>query len=517
MLERWFRCIGLITTLVPLAAFAHGSRCDEVLSRIGDRLVDARCVESPDLTTANANTTLPNNAFTPPQPVLTPPLPSYTPPLPAFAFTPQTDRTVIASGTPDTSKYRKVPGIQIEARIAGDPTGQARFLLRLPDDWNGRLVVAGASGTRSEFNGDWAWSDYVVQKGYAYASQNKGVLNFYLTTAADPLGCRLNPDSTTYVHFYDVDPGQPFIRWGIFMGEAARIAKKGVHARYGHHPRFTYAVGTSNGGYQVRRAVEAYPDLFDGGIDWEGTFVDDDRPNLLTDLPAAVLNWPAYAASGFDPNSAAAKNIEMAGYPPDLCCTTTATGAKTTLWGLYSASYWELTWCQWQKRLDPTYDTYGQGAANYHYYERAAHTDVSAQLESFETTGRIQRPLITIAGTMDALLPINHHARAYARKVEERLEDAWGWGDDDRHHEDGDHRRPAYRLYEVQNGNHIETYRTNFPTLEFIEPHAQAAFDALVNHVEHGTPLPPSQCIPRGGALSASPSQPGHCARLYEP
>jgi hypothetical protein len=60
---------------------------------------------------------------------------------------------------------------------------KARFLLRLPNDWNGRLVVAGASGTRSEFNGDFAWSDYVVQKGYAYASQNKGTLNFQLTTA----------------------------------------------------------------------------------------------------------------------------------------------------------------------------------------------------------------------------------------------------------------------------------------------------------------------------------------------
>ena len=79
-----------------------------------------------------------------------------------------------------------MPGIQINARIAGDPEGQARFLLRLPDDWNGRLVVAGASGTRSEFNGDWAWSDYVIQKGYAYASQNKGVLNLRIASLASP-------------------------------------------------------------------------------------------------------------------------------------------------------------------------------------------------------------------------------------------------------------------------------------------------------------------------------------------
>jgi hypothetical protein len=63
-----------------------------------------------------------------------------------------------------------VPGIRVQGRFAGDPSNQARFLLRLPHEWNGRLVVAGASGTRSEFNGDLAFSDYVLQKGYAYAS-----------------------------------------------------------------------------------------------------------------------------------------------------------------------------------------------------------------------------------------------------------------------------------------------------------------------------------------------------------
>ena len=38
-------------------------------------------------------------------------------------------------------------------------------------------MVAGASATRSEFNGDLVISDYVLQKGYAYASQNKGTKN----------------------------------------------------------------------------------------------------------------------------------------------------------------------------------------------------------------------------------------------------------------------------------------------------------------------------------------------------
>src|SRR6185436_5505353 len=207
-----------------------------------------------------------------------------------------------------------VPGVQIDARIASDPTGQARFLLRLPNDWNGRLVVAGASGTRSEFNGDFAWSDYVLQQGYAYASQNKGVLNLFIAslnspTPPEPLACRLNPSSTLWVHFFDNDQGQDFTRWAEYMVKAGQLAQQGARAAYGGGPRYTYAVGTSNGGYQVRRAVELAPKVFDGGVDWEGTFVDADAPNLLTDLPAAVLNFPDYVASGRNPNSVAAKNI----------------------------------------------------------------------------------------------------------------------------------------------------------------------------------------------------------------
>ena len=56
-----------------------------------------------------------------------------------------------------------------------------------------------------------------------------------------------------------------------------------------------------------------------------------------------------------------------------------------------------------------------------------------------------------------------------------------------------------------------------FPQLEFIEPHAQEAFNLLVDAVESGRELPPSQCIPRGGAIAAAPAQPGHCASLLAP
>jgi hypothetical protein len=492
------RSVALLLLLVPFSARA-GVTCVDVLKTLGSRLADATCFASADLTTNNPLTTPADNSLG----------------LAPGVFTPTTDRTVIApSAGKRTPITKAVPGVQLNARIASDPTGQARFLLRLPNDWNGRLVVAGASGTRSEFNGDFAWSDYVVQQGYAYASQNKGVLNLFVvslnsaTPPADPLACRLNPASTVWVHFFDNDPGQPFTRWTEFMIKAADLARDGVKAGYGRSPRFTYAVGTSNGGYQVRRAIELAPELFDGGVDWEGTFVDEHAPNLLTDLPPAILNFPDYVASGFKDTSTAAKNIVAAGYPPDIIAT------PLTMWNRYSNQFWEVTQCQWQKRLDPLYDTYGSGTGTYNYVSRLSSSDVGAQFAAFATTGRIKRPLVTVAGTMDALLPIDHHARAYARKVaaasKHRRDDDGG----DRH---GDDDRPAYRLYEIQNGNHIETFQDAFPQLELIEPHAQRAFDLLVRQVERNVPLPPDQCVPHGGSIAESPAQAGHCASLFAP
>src|SRR6516165_5147706 len=404
--ERWILALAMWLVVATGTSATAATRCDRLLGRLANQVVnaaDTTCFESPDLTTANPNTTPADNSL---------------PGLPAFAFTPQIDRSVISPSPPNRTPITKaVPGIQLDARIFDDPTDQARILFRLPNQWNGKLVVAGASGTRSEFNGDFAWSDYVVQQGYAYVSQNKGVLNFYVTTAADPLGCRLNPASAVFVHFYDNDPGQPFTRWIDFMVEATRIGKNAVTANYGRPPNRTYAVGTSNGGYQVRRALETAPELFDGGVDWEGTYVDPVARNLLSALPPAILNFPDYVASGYSQNSTAAENIVLSGYPPDIV------SGPNSLWGLYWAQFWEVTLCQWQKRLDPNYDTYVSGTGTYSYVDRLSASDVGADVAAITTTGEIGKPLITVAGTMDALLPINLHARAYARAVAAALSD----------------------------------------------------------------------------------------------
>ncbi len=488
----------ILLGLIVLRRQAYAG-CEEIRAALARETADVICFESPDLTTSNPATTPANNSIAG---------------LPAGAFTPQTDRNVISPDPPKRTPITKVvPGIQVQGRFADDPTGEARFLLRLPNDWNGKLVVAGASGTRSEFNGDFAWSDYVLQKGFAYASQNKGVWNLRIVSLSsatppttDPAPCRLNPASGIWVHFFDDDPEKPFTQWTQTIVSGAQLAAEAVKAHYGRHPRRTYAVGTSNGGYQVRRAIEQAPNLFDGGVDWEGTFIDPRGPNILIDLPPAIANFPAYVASGFDPTSQAAKNIEAAGYPPDLF------SGGVSLWGLYWAQFWEVTQCQWQKRFDPSYTTYVDGPNNvdgtggYDYSARVAlDASILEQVAAVATTGKIKKPLITVAGTMDALLPIQRGARAYEAAVNASRRG------------NNEHRRAPYRLYEVQNGNHIETFKNTFPQLEFIQPHAQRAFDLLVDHVENNATLPPSQCIPKGGAIAPDPTEPGHCTDLLVP
>src|SRR5215467_1642268 len=99
-------------------SLADASEC---LSRFGGKLIDATCADSADLTTANLATTPANNAIAT---------------LPPFAFTPQADRDTIAPDPPHRTPIAgPVPGVQINARIAEDPQGQARGLIRLPDNW----------------------------------------------------------------------------------------------------------------------------------------------------------------------------------------------------------------------------------------------------------------------------------------------------------------------------------------------------------------------------------------------
>jgi hypothetical protein len=199
------------------------------------------------------------------------------------------------------------------------------------------------------------------------------------------------------------------------------------------------------------------------------------------------------------------------------------------MWNSYWTSFWEVTQCQWQKRLDPSFDTYAsEGTATYNYIARLSESDVGPQMAAIATTGRIKRPLISVAGTLDALLPADLHARAYARQVRAQAGPGGAPDAGERAGDGGDHggrhgypgrwpREVPYRLYEVQNGTHLETLQDTFPEIELIMPHAWRAFDLLVRHLEQHTPLPPDQCIPRGGMIADAPADSGTCASLLVP
>ena len=172
-----------------------------------------------------------------------------------------------------------VPGIQIDGYFPDTSTSNgyfgwfhdAQFVIRLPDQWNGKLVITGAPGVRRQYANDYLLSDWFVARGYAYASTDKG-------------------NNGTNFQSDGVNPGDAIAEWHRRVTELTIAAKEVVRQRYGSEPAFTYMTGLSNGGYLTRYALENRPDLYDGGMDWEGVLWTADGPDILT-------SWPPRCAS----------------------------------------------------------------------------------------------------------------------------------------------------------------------------------------------------------------------------
>ncbi len=174
-----------------------------------------------------------------------------------------------------------VPGIQVDGYFPDDSTTNAnngwqhdsQFVVRLPDDWNGKLVVSGAPGVRRQYANDFIIGDWVLARGYAFASTDKGNTGtgFYRDGSA---------------------PGGSVREWHRRVTQLTRATKRVVEQRYGRAPRRTYMFGISNGGYLTRWQIENRPRLYDGGLDWEGTLLRAAGPNLMTYLPAALQSLP---------------------------------------------------------------------------------------------------------------------------------------------------------------------------------------------------------------------------------
>jgi len=375
-----------------------------------------------------------------------------------------------------TTNPTGVPGVQVDGYFPDtDPlqhsvengwNHDAQFVLRLPASWNGKLVITGAPGVRKQYASDQIISDYVVAKGYAYASTDKG-----------NSGTNFFTDGTT--------PGAAVAEWHQRVTELAQAAKATVGQVYGRAPARTYMTGISNGGYLTRWQLEHHPDIYDGGVDWEGTLLLANGPNLFTYLPTALANYPTYAGGG---SGAAAAHDKMiaAGYAP----------GSEFLWADHYAEYWDLTQRSYRASFDPGFEPTGapqdgypfcqHGAipaplgrcdADYVYANRpAAHTAVG----NVSLTGRIGKPMLTLHGDLDALLPIRTDSDVYNRMI-----NAAGAG-------------ALHRYYVIGAGNHVDgRYDLHPGQLRPILPCYRVAFAALEGWVERGTPPPPSGFVPK--------------------
>ena len=202
-----------------------------------------------------------------------------------------------AAGRSDTSDWAQLhskmstnppagAGIQVDGYFPDDSTTNttygwnhdSQFVIRLPERWNGQLVVTGAPGVRKQYANDYIISDWVLSQGYAYASTDKG-----------------NSGTSFFNNGARSAPGQAVREWHDRVSELTVAAQQVVQQRYGRTPDRTWMTGISNGGYLTRWQLENRPELYDGGVDWEGSLFQAEAPNLLTYLPTALREYPQAA------------------------------------------------------------------------------------------------------------------------------------------------------------------------------------------------------------------------------
>jgi dienelactone hydrolase len=382
-----------------------------------------------------------------------------------LAGTPYTDLADQAGLTASATRTPSgVPGIQVDGYFPDTSRfnathgwrHDAQFVIRLPGRWNGGLVVTGAPGTRKQYATDKAISDRALAQGYAYAATDKG-------------------NNGTDFYRDGQRPGDAVAEWHTRTTELTRAARRVVAQRYGRAPRHTYITGISNGGYLTRWQLENHPELYDGGVDWEGALWTVRGPSLLTSLPATVARMLGTARD------------------EDLYAVGFARGSEF-LWPYHEKTYWGLTQKVYRAEFDPAYDPGCPGPsagttperilapcpadATYDYVSRPA--SVHRAVARVALTGHIGKPLITVHGDLDALLPKAAHSDVYARMI------------------DRSGRGGLHRSYTIRGGTHVDGLYDTYPDrLRPILPCYRSAFDALTAWVERGTPPPADQTVGR--------------------
>lgn len=298
-----------------------------------------------------------------------------------------------------------VPGRLVEGTLP--PDNFARFVLRLPRRWNGGLVVAAASGVTDERTYDLYFSDFALKNGYAFAATDKGVRRTVLDN-----------DTVLIPHV----PEASVRLWAGRLRALAELARAEAAAFYGRAPERTYAVGLSNGGFLARRAAEE--GFVDGAVEVSGVLWRADKGNLLRELPAALRGERVF---------------------PE------AEGRWAPVKALYRQLYWETSLRLFLGDLDPGYSGPPER------YDLDSRPAALEAIRSFENTGRLKVPLISIAGRRDYLISCASHAEAYRDLCAS----------------------PLHTLRIVEDASHIDTNADQFPFVRPLMPEAHAAFTEL--------------------------------------
>ena len=346
----------------------------------------------------------------------------------------------------------EVPGVKWEGLL-----GQAKAVIRLPEPsrWNGKVIIGATPAVRNEFSLDLLLSDLVLQRGYAFAACDKGTPNITLR-----------------------DPKRSIGEWESHYQLLTNITQQLVKEFYDRPIQRTYISGVSNGGYITRMMLERHPELFDGGVEWEGVLWHPDSQHLLRELPIYLANYPVYRNWRGDrtrhEKNAAFERMTAAGLHP----------LSEPYWEQYYMMYWIVSLWLYGVTIDPSWEPFlaewnndwlkdPSELADYPIESRSVM--IQEKIASISIFGDLQKPLLSIAGNWDCLVPFEHHAKAYERLI------------------NSNGNSHLHRLYEIPRGNHVDgLLRTQLGRQQPVQPFYEAAIFHLENWVENGILPPPS-------------------------